>query len=295
MFISDDEVRGVLANEAWYSENTITWPGAPTYQSAKSLAEKRSKQLKRRPRNRLAPDFWSQVVGNCLLYCSERNRCCLGGCPQCGAAVQRWLTYNIVQLAAQEPHGSVHAVSIASPYPLRKRLTSEVLGLPMAHAAVLAEVSGQVEWAVFCLDLSWNDYNAVSGSWPKSAAKSGWQPHVYGFVKATSIGAFKDAAKELLEPVRHTPLPIKVRPYDGSAYGASYAFKTEFQRRVSYFDKSGTQNACDYRLPVALSNEAIGQLSKLGHSNRIGLIGLEITKTFKIKREGVIAPNKTIH
>jgi hypothetical protein len=273
-------IRRVVDDESWFDdEHCINWDGAPTGQRLAALATKRANQLRRRPRQGLSPDAFQLELASKVSACQPRHRCGLAICPHCSTATQRWVTSGIVDLTGQEEPQKVGALSLIPTIPLGSVLTAADLEATMKYVREMLKDNGFVEWAVLCLDISWNDYSAVSQHWPDGQSTSGWCPHVYSHIKTKNLNAFKKRLRAAFTEMWGIPVPVKMRTYDGSAYGASYAFKVEFQRRVSFWNKRDRLDVKDYALPTALNIQAMRALGELGLAGRIDLIGLEINET----------------
>lgn len=281
------DLARVLGNEAWFGDEIVTWENAPSAEDAAALSAKKAKRLDTKVRDGLRPDHAQLQLAATLRGCAAGRRCADGSCPQCGRALQRWLTHFVTILAAEQ--SEVGAVSLIPSAPMVSHLRGANLQETMAYVRKAVGGTGFVKWAVLCLDVSWNDHCAVARDWPDNEPRFGWRPHVYGFVKATNRGAFKAAIAPLFPATISVPVPFKGRHFDGSAYGASYALKTDFTRRLSYIDDTtGNLNARDTRLPAALDIELMRALSELGLAGRIALVGLKTTENSEKSKKSEI-------
>lgn len=275
-------IIAVLANEAWYGDEVVTWENALSAEDAISLSATRAKRLGTKVRNGLRPDILQYIVSENLGYCSADNRCKMSSCPQCTRAAQRWLSNAIVDLAADT--SDVGAISIIPTLPLVTTVTAEILKKTIETVRDQLVATGLVEWAVLGLDVSWNDHRAVAHDWPDCEPRFGWKPHIYGFVKATDRVALRKAVSAMFAPTVSVPVPYKGRYYDGSAYGASYALKGQFYRRNVYPNRlDGSPTVRDLDLTAALEIELMLALTELGLAGRIELIGLKTVQNSKTK------------
>lgn len=128
---------------------------------------------------------------------------------------------------------------------------------------------GLVEWAALGLDISFNDMAA-------KGLADGWQVQAYGIAKTTNRRKFRDELNKAFPKTPMVPRPIRTKRYDGSARGASYAFKYQFIRRVSYLSKNGRWNTRKVSLKRDEHIELMLVLDGLGLAGRVASIDFDL-------------------
>lgn len=126
------------------------------------------------------------------------------------------------------------------------------------------------KWAVLCTDLSVTDCTARN-------LGTVWQFQVYGIALTTNRRKLREAIKRAYPATPMVPRPIRTRTFDCSARAASYVFKYQFVRRVSYQKSTSKRTYWKTRklsLKAYQHIELMIALGKLGITNRVRLIGL---------------------
>jgi hypothetical protein len=130
--------------------------------------------------------------------------------------------------------------------------------------------SGLVVWALLAIDISFNELAA-------KGLPDGWQVQIYFIGRVTNRRKLRDLLNKQFPKTPTVPLPVRTRRYDGSPYGASYAFKYQFVRRVSYLDERKNPprwNTRKTRLKAPHLKELMLALDQIGFTSRIAFIGL---------------------
>lgn len=262
----------VLNDEIWFGDTGPKWKDAPT---ASDALEERVFVIKRQ--RRFGNDFPNaEELARQLEKCTPDSRCMSAACPECLRAFQRWLAHNVSRIAqldidpgldpvalslvipaAQAPPGSLGSISISK----MKRKVRQTL-----------VERGDVQWAVLGLDISLNDAT-------QKGHEIVWQAQFYGFIQ---VGDEKALAKALLAAFPSSitvSRPVRIRKYDGSRYATSYAFKTYFVRRISYWAPN-LRYPCWQTRKCALKArehvELLLMLDDVGFKNRVLLHGLKL-------------------
>jgi hypothetical protein len=140
-------------------------------------------------------------------------------------------------------------------------------GLALKKTTATLEAMDLVHWAILGLDISLNDLTKVGG-------EEIWQAHVYGFVETSNRRKLRTELKKAFPIARHVSKPVRTKKYDGSGYGASYALKPWFVRRVSYRGANGKPRTRKVRLKPPEHIEVMLAMDKLGLHRRLSAIGL---------------------
>lgn len=157
-------------------------------------------------------------------------------------------------IGAFAPKGRLESLDCAE---CMGRITSTMAGI------------GLVEWAIMGLDLSFTDLSAKGLS-------DGWQAQAYGIVATTNRRKLRDKLNQAFPRTPMVPRPVRTRKFDGSAHGASYAFKYQYVRRVSYLNKNGRWDTRKVSLKKGEHTELMLALDRLDPSCRIGVVGPQV-------------------
>jgi hypothetical protein len=252
------------------------WPGAPTSNDAKKA--RRSYVKRGRRFGRRFPE--AKKLANILARCKRRRRCMSGACPECGRAFQRWFVSQVAALADSGADG-LNSTSIVS---LNHRTAEDQLtgldttGMKRSISETIKDVDG-LEWMAGGIDLSLND---------DRQKKQGiaWQPQFYGLADVTNVEALSNLLRGTYSPTKTAPRPVQIKKCDGSTKVISYAFKTDFVRRIAYRTEVGPperRRKCWQTRKVSLRArehvQAMLWMDKVGLAGRLFLRGVRMTRT----------------
>ena len=155
--------------------------------------------------------------------------------------------------------------------PLGKLESIDIVALKQQVKKSLAE-SGAVDWAVLGLDVSLNDATQKDQG-------VFCQPQLYGFVKTSDPEKLRGTILAAFPKSDFVSRPVRIRACDGSNAAASYAYKTNFVRRVSYRSEAGKYPCWQTRKVSLKAREHVELLLALdqwGHRRRLLLYGVKI-------------------
>ena len=269
-------IARVLADEFWFGNRPPGWPGAPSSNNAKKARKSYVKRLKR-----FSPQLpQAAKLAKILARCKRRRRCMSGACPECGRAFQRFLVSEVRKLAAGKSEQQLASVSIAFP----KHRTAEdqlnVLGTTKLKRFLSESMNNAngLAWMTGGIDLSLNDDT-------QKKLDIAWQPQFYGFADVPSVETLSKMLRDTYSPIKFVPRPIRIQECDGSARAISYAFKTEFVRRVAYRAIVGppeNRRKCWHTRKVSLRPvehvQAMLWMHNVGLAGRLFLKGVRMTR-----------------
>jgi hypothetical protein len=204
-----------------------------------------------------------------------------GACPECGRAFQRWFVAQVTDLASNESSLGLIAVSIA----FTKHRTAEdkldtlnTTRMKRSLSESLKNTDG-LSWMVGGIDISLNDDTQKNGD-------IAWQPQFYGFADVTSREALSKVLRDTYGPTKKAPRPVQIKECDGSTKAISYAFKTDFVRRIAYRTEVGPPekrrkcwNTRKVSLRPAEHVRAMLWMHQVGLAGRLYLRGVRMTRT----------------
>lgn len=167
---------------------------------------------------------------------------------------------SLVWRFAQAPYGSLNDIDL-------KRFERTV------RDAIIA--SGAVGWAIFGIDISWNEQI-------QKGLGAYWQYQLYGIACVSNREAVWVKLRAALGNCVTVSKPVKFDNYDGSALGASYVYKVRFWRRISYWDARSARPCWQtaYRsLRAKHAVELALALDRIGLGGRLAIHGLEVDAT----------------
>jgi hypothetical protein len=270
-------IARVLQDETYYGDGPPNWPKARSSNDAKEARIRYVKRLRR-----FASQFpEATALANLLGRCKPRRRCKSGACPECARAFQRWYVAQVASLA--DEHNVDQLIRISLVFPDRctdadnlQAITTTNLIRFIAETARRAE---DVNWAVGGIDVSLNDITQKDQG-------VFWQPQLY---LIADMNDGRSIFSELLRDGVHSSeivhRPVQVALCDGSLDSISYAFKTDFVRRISYWGKSArSQNSREswHTRKVSLrapeNVQALVWMHKIGFRGRLFLHGVRMTR-----------------
>jgi hypothetical protein len=132
--------------------------------------------------------------------------------------------------------------------------------------------------AVGGLDLSLNDDT-------QKGQGIGWQLQFYGFADMASREALSTVLRDTFSPTKTVLRPVQIKDCDGSARAISYAFKTDFVRRIAYRTTVGPperRRRCWHTRKVSLRPiehvRAMIWMHRTGFAGRLFLRGVRMTR-----------------
>jgi hypothetical protein len=222
-------IARLLQDETYYGDGPPTWPNARLSKDAKKARKRYVKRLRR-----FAHQFpEAKKLAKILARCKRRRRCMSGACPECGRAFQRWFVSRVVALAAAETD-DLNSISIVflNHRTAENQLTAlNTAGMKRSISETIKDADG-LEWLAGGIDLSLND---------DRQKKQGiaWQPQFYGLADVNDVETLSNLLRGTYTRTKTAPRPVQIKECDGTANAISYAFKTEFVRRIAYRTEVG--------------------------------------------------------
>jgi len=112
-----------------------------------------------------------------------------------------------------------------------------------------------------------------------------WQPQFYGLAAVTDVEALSKLLRETYRPTKTAPRPVQTKECDGSTKVISYAFKTDFVRRIAYRTEVGPperRRKCWHTRKVSLRAsehvQAMLWMHQIGLRGRLFLHGVRMTR-----------------
>jgi hypothetical protein len=269
-------IARALTDEDYFGDGPPTWPAAPTSNNAKKARRSYVKRLRRFARQ--FPE--AKKLAKILARCKRRRRCMSGACPECGRAFQRWFVSKVVELVAAGAE-DLNSVSIVF---LNHRTAEDQLtgldttGIKRSISETIKDADG-LNFIAGGIDLSLND---------DRQKKQGiaWQPQFYGLTDVTNLEALSNLLRSTYSPTKTAPRPVQIKQCDGSTKVISYAFKTDFVRRIAFRTEVGPpdrRRKCWHTRKVSLRAsehvQAMLWMHKIGLAGRLFLRGLRMTRT----------------
>jgi hypothetical protein len=259
--------------DRFYHDGEPSWPGAPTAHDADNQRRRLVKRLRR-----FAKAFpGAAELADRLASCETGNPCNSGACPVCMRVAQR-LFVGLLSHAISHEIGykteQVVAISMMSPRWRAPLGHLSSLDVNVIYGGDLADIFGyhyfgSSDWIVLGTDVSLND-DTLKGQGVC------WQIQLYGMASVDHRDGFGAALRENFDAASDTVRrPVRVAACDGSAKALSYAFKTNFVRRVAYvgdaLTRKGEPRKCWRTRKVSLKAKEEVELRLW--LNQIGLAG----------------------
>ena len=207
---------------------TPMWTGKPSEEKINKEHQKRIRFLRKHGKT----DPRANSLAERLQFCRLRRRCLSGACLLCGRLVQRWFVRRSKKFIARHletQDGELVAIIIVPANPIilpPGRLRSLSIA-NFQRRVKYALAKANIGVAIGGVDFSFNEDR-------KGTYQSFWAPHLYVITTTRNKGAVKkDLAKWFPKSVM-IPRPIKTPSFENKAYRRSYAFKTQFFRRIGY-------------------------------------------------------------
>ena len=204
------------------------WRGEPGEEKVIKAHEKRVRFLRKHGKTNPR----ARALGKRLQSCRPRRRCLSGACPQCGRLVQRWFVRASKRFIAnhlETQKGELVAIIIVPANPIilpPERLRSLSIA-NFQRRLKYALAKGKIEVALGGVDFSFNEDR-------KGAYQPFWAPHLYVITATRNKELLKKTLAKHFPKCVMIPRPIKTPSFENKAYRRSYAFKTQFFRRIGY-------------------------------------------------------------
>ena len=278
----------VLGDEQYFRDGQPAWPKAPT---SKEAHETRSRYIKRLLRfSSQFPD--ARKLAGILASCDRRQRCMSGACPECLRAFQRWFVFQVLKLTSGGGSADLRCVSVVlQNYRTADDKLDELNPVSVKRSISATINKSNVTWVVGGIDLSLNDDTQKN-------QEIAWQPQLYAIAQVTDLDILSTALSDKYKSTKIVRRPVQAKKCDGTARAISYAFKTQFVRRVAYRTKvgpPGNRRKCWHTRKVFLCPSehvhALLWMHSVGFSGRLFLHGLRMTRTGK--NVGLVEITKT--
>lgn len=264
-----------------------TAASAPLWLGAPSIAQAEKQRLRLIKRLRRFAEGFDGVAELCerLSGCKKGKHCRNSGCPTCLTVAQRLAVRKLS--AESRQHGGARpnhlvALSIMSPawqaavgclHQLNPIKVKNELNQALSRA-------GHLHWLWVGLDISLNDDR-------QKGHGIYWQAQAYGFALVDDRQAFANALRTQFSASANISRPVRIVKCDGTHHAFSYAFKTNFVRRIAYpgngFDRHGHIRRCWRTRKVSLRATEEVELRVWLH--RIGLTGRVLSDISHFKQK----------
>jgi hypothetical protein len=271
-------VARILPCERSFGDGPPLWSNAPTCRQAQRNRLARVKRLRRYAHTQPGAEELADILDGC----AQHDRCKSGACPECCRAFQRWLVSEVINLASNESSLQLAAVSIAFAKHRKPEDQLNVLSttkLKRSISEAVKSIDG-LAWMVGGVDLSLND---------DSQKKQGiaWQPQLYGVAQVTSRESLSKLLGETYSPSKTVARPVRTKDCDGSARAISYAFKSDFVRRIAYRGQAGPPgNQRKFWTTRKVSLRATEHVQAMLWLHRVGLAGRLYLRGVRMTRAG---------
>ncbi len=211
---------------------TQLWSGEPTYQRQKEESRRRARSFRRHR---------DETTADRLETCRPKSRCCSGACPECLWLLQRWLvrrSKGFINSIVDKNDRVLVAITIVPSRPIVRpgHLNKfKIINFQRRLRSVLDAI-GLVE-AIGGIDFSFNEDR-------DQMYKPFWCPHIYVICSVASEDRARHALKNVFRHDYRIPRPVKISTFNNSARRRSYAFKTEFIRRIGYEEIKSNGRKC---------------------------------------------------
>jgi len=270
-------IAKILANEDYYGDGPPTWLNARSSKHAKEARKSSIKRLRH-----FASQFpETKALAKTLARCKPRRRCMSGSCPECRRAFQRWFVAQVVDLAGNADPDDLNSASII----FEKHRTAgdqlntlAITGMKRSISEIIKNTD-DLGWMAGGIDLSLND---------DTQKNQGifWQPQLYAICCA-DVSNLSKVLRERFKSTEATHRPVQIKSCDGTKAAVSYAFKTEFVRRIAYWGKSASsQNPRESWHTRKVSLRAVEHVQAMLWMHKIGLAGRLFLRGVRMTRNG---------
>jgi hypothetical protein len=249
--------------------NSQLWKGEP---SAEYQLEERLRRIRFFRKYESAYPLLRKIADR-LEICERYNRCCSGGCSECGRLLQRWFvrkSRNVIRDSVDNDGRNLVAITIVPAKPIigPGNLHTLDIGNLQRRLKYALDKSG-IEIAIGAIDFSFNeDKRGKYGPF--------WSAHYYLITSVANEARVKKILKRFFPAERRIPRPVKMPPFNNSRRRRSYAFKIQFKRRIGIItvkkEKDGTNRKCRDtsrdKLRAAERLELFIYLDRIGFADR---------------------------
>lgn len=176
---------------------------------------------------------------NRLEFCRPKARCCSGACAECSRLIQRWFVRRLKSLVRDMPDQPAQervAISIIPSRPIIRRGYLSTFSMVNSQRRLkYALKQTGIKVAVGGIDFSFNEDR-------KNKYTAFWCPHFYLITVASDRPRLSKLLKRFFPRTDRIPRPIKISSIGNSRRRLSYAYKTNFWRRIGFDDLKKKSN-----------------------------------------------------
>lgn len=211
----NDFLRMALADERWFTDASPRWKHLPSSAAIEAEREKRARLFRR----------GGYAEGASILKaCEPRKRCGSGACPACGRAIQRFLVSSLY--SELKPHRQFRVVSLIPAQSLPKGRLGD-LDLGDYKRSLMSTLQAcRIKVFVGGIDFSLNEHTS-------DLFQAHWSPHVWLLTSSFNQPRWEKRLRRTFKRTRTVFRPVKIQHWDGNRAAIGYAFKTQFNRRIS--------------------------------------------------------------
>jgi hypothetical protein len=169
-------------------------------------------------------------IADILTNCSDDYPCFSGACSNCNGLLQRWLVRASRRALRKVTVANTELVAISIVPAAFGLLNGQLHKLNLRNMTRVVKAalrSAGVQHAIIGVDYSFNE--CADGTYAPY-----WSPHLYVVAVICDRPALKTSLCPIFPRTAKVRRPVTIKTFDNSAYGLSYAFKTDFNRRISY-------------------------------------------------------------
>jgi hypothetical protein len=220
-----------------------------------------------------------ETLAAVLEPCRAGNRCLSGGCPLCCRALQRWFVWTM-PIVARRLGEQLVAFNIVLTLRMREGNSIDHMRrqLGRMYASLPSKLDG-LGFAAAGIDISANE---------NCSSLAHYQFQLYGFATEREWDFCDAGLRERFSQPGIVRTPVRKRRFDGNPVSLAYAFKPNFDRRLTIpavnqeeAECAGTtvrrQNTKPRALRVHQDAELRLILNELGLDRRVFLLGADIT------------------
>lgn len=210
-------------------------------------------------------------IADQLDRCEGNDRCCCGGCPECGRLLQRWFVRKSKSLIRDEidkPNRQLVALSIIPSWPIITPGELHTLKIDnLQRRLKYALNKAGIGLAIGGIDFSFNE--DLDGRYEPF-----WSVHFYLITSVANRDHIKRLLKEIFKTAPGIPRPVKIPDFGDSAWRRSYAFKISFKRRIGRTDEKRPdgrkcRNTSRDKLRSDERRELFAYLDQVGFEQRV--------------------------
>jgi hypothetical protein len=281
-------VKNAIAEEE-QKPNGQLWKKEPSAEFQYNERLRRIRFLRKREKN----DASSKQFADRLELCDRNSRCCSGACPECGRLLQRWFvrkSKNLIRDVVDKADHQLVAITIIPSKPIIRPGKLHTLDIQNLRRRLLYALDkADIEVAIGAIDFSFNEDK--EGNYDPF-----WCAHYYVITSVANQARVKQTLKQFFSSSRRIPRPIKISQFTNSRQRMSYAFKTQFNRRMGFDTvmnrNDGMTRKCRNtsrdKLRAAERLELFMYLDRIGFSERFIFCGVKpIIESTKVKLRAI--------